>query len=117
MPDDSVKLIVIGEPASKANSRRFIRPGLIIKSKKALSYADLFRFQVKALPSLIEGPLAIAIEINYASMRPDLDPSLIFDLLQGLVYANDRQLVEQHIFRGIDRTNPHARIAVWKVGP
>lgn len=84
-----------GEPASKANSRRIVLRGgrpASIKSVKALSYVETARRQVKPPPALFLGPLAIEIRIHYASERPDLDPSLILDLLQGLVYANDRQI-------------------------
>jgi len=84
-----------GEPASKANSRRLVRIGgrmRSIKSAKALSYVDEARAQIKPPPELFLGPLAIEIRIHYASERPDLDPSLILDLLQGLIYANDRQI-------------------------
>jgi hypothetical protein len=40
--------IIFGEPASKANSRRVVHYGgmsRLIKSKKALSYSDVFRQQ------------------------------------------------------------------------
>ena len=86
---------IYGEPASKANSRRLVtinsRPRSI-KSAKALSYVQAARAQIKPPPALFAGPLAIDVRIHYASERPDLDPSLILDLLQGLVYENDRQI-------------------------
>ena len=110
---------IFGEPASKSNSRRLVwgrgRPK-IIKSAKALSYADAFPLQVKKLPKLLEGELAIWMVIHYASHRPDLDESLILDCLQGLVYKNDRQVRERHIFHAIDKTNPRAEIVVCKRG-
>ena len=40
--------IIFGEPASKANSRRVVHYGgmsRLIKSKKALTYSDVFRQQ------------------------------------------------------------------------
>ena len=93
--------IIFGEPASKANSRRVVRFGgmsRLIKSQKALNYSDVFRQQCKPLAVLMTGDLRITMHIYYASRRPDLDESLILDLLQGLVYVNDRQVKERHTY-------------------
>jgi hypothetical protein len=80
-----LSLIIFGEPASKANSRRVVRYGgvsRLIKSKKALSYSDVFLQQCPTLPTLMSGDLRITLHIYYASRRPDLDESLILDLPQ-----------------------------------
>jgi Holliday junction resolvase RusA-like endonuclease len=108
-------LTVLGEPASKANSRRIIRRGgrlMSIKSAKALSYADHFNAQVKAAPTLLEGELRVDMWIHYASQRPDLDESLILDLLQGKAYLNDRQVKERHVYHCIDKQNPRTTILI-----
>jgi Holliday junction resolvase RusA-like endonuclease len=107
-------LVVNGEPASKANGRRVVRIGGIsrsIKSKKALSYADAFLLQVQPVEPLLEGELAMTLHIYYASQRPDLDESLILDLLQGVLYKNDRQVRERHVYHFIDKLNP--RTEIW----
>jgi len=115
------QFVVYGEPASKANSRRLVsfkrkggagtRPALI-KSQKALDYNDAFRLQCPKLSPLIEGDVSVTITIYYATRRPDLDESVILDAMQGLVYLNDRQVKEKHIFWGLDKTNPRAEIIV-----
>ena len=113
-----VSQIIFGEPASKANSRRVVHYGgmsRLIKSKKALTYSDVFRQQCKTLPTLMTGDLKITLHIYYASRRPDLDESLILDLLQGYVYANDRQVKERHCYWGLDPENPRAEITVEKI--
>ena len=110
--------IIFGEPASKANSRRVVRYGgmsRLIKSAKALSYSDVFRQQCKPLATLMTGDLRVTLHIYYASRRPDLDESLILDLLQGYVYANDRQVKERHCYWGLDPENPRAEITVEKI--
>ena len=64
----------------------------------------------------LEGRLAIEATIYYASRRPDLDASLIFDILQKAgVYLNDRQLEEQHLFKCFDKENPRSEITVWRL--
>lgn len=107
--------IIFGEPASKANSRRVVNIGgmsRLIKSQKALNYADVFKQQVKAITPLITQDVKITMTIYYASRRPDLDESLILDLLQGVVYVNDRQVKEKHIYWGLDKENPRTEIIV-----
>ena len=110
--------IIFGEPASKANSRRVVHYGgmsRLIKSKKALTYSDVFKQQCKPLSTLMTGDLRVTLHIYYASRRPDLDESLILDLMQGLIYENDRQVKERHCYWGLDPENPRAEIIVEKI--
>ena len=113
-----MKLLIQGEPASKANSRQLVtikgRPAFI-KSKKARDYMHSAKLQAqaqwKAKP--LEGPIAFTATIWYASQRPDLDASVLFDALQGICYANDRQVREIHLKHAIDRANPRAEVELW----
>jgi hypothetical protein len=122
-PDDStvndgaqaLSQTILGEPASKANSRRVVRIGgmsRVIKSAKALSYADFFKHQCQPLVPLLDGDVRVTLHIYYASRRPDLDESLILDLLQDVVYINDRQVKEKHIYWHLDPENPRTDILV-----
>jgi hypothetical protein len=110
--------IIFGEPASKANSRRVVRFGntsRLIKSQKALNYSDVFRQQCKPLAKLMTGDLRVTLHIYYASRRPDLDESLILDLMQGLIYENDRQVKERHTYWHLDPDSPRSLILVEKI--
>lgn len=114
----AISQIIFGEPASKANSRRVVHFGgmsRLIKSKKALSYSDVFKQQCKPLATLMTGDLRVTLRIYYASRRPDLDESLILDLMQGLIYENDRQVKERHCYWGLDPENPRSEIIVEKI--
>jgi Holliday junction resolvase RusA-like endonuclease len=109
------KAEIKGEAASKSNSRRMVSIGgkpRLIKSKKALDYSDAFRMQVKPLEHLIEEDVQVKIKIYYATRRPDLDESLILDLLQGVAYKNDRQVKRKLIEWGLDRVNPRCIIEI-----
>ena len=114
----TLSFTILGEPASKANSRKMVyvrgKP-MFIKSAKALSYADAFKLQCPHCQPL-EGDVAVHMKIWYASRRPDLDESLILDLLQGVAYTNDRQVREKHIYWGLDRDNPRTEILVEGIG-
>lgn len=107
--------VFYGEPASKANSRRVVRIGnqsRLIKSAKALTYAEMFKEQARPVSPLVTQDVRVTMFIYYASRRPDLDESLILDLLQGVFYVNDRQVKEKHIYWGLDKDNPRAEIIV-----
>jgi hypothetical protein len=114
----ALSLTIFGEPASKSNSRRMVRFGSmsrLIKSAKALSYSDAFKQQVAKLDyEPFVDDVVVIMTIYYASRRPDLDESLILDLLQGVTYLNDRQVKEKHIYWGLDKENPRCEIMVTK---
>lgn len=121
---------ILGEPVSKANSRQLVtikgRPAFI-KSKKALAYE---RDAVLQIPStakqMLQGKIKITVRMFYASERPDLDESIVLDVLQSRfkngelvrpgVYVNDRQVREKHIYHGIDKRQPRAEIEIEEIG-
>lgn len=111
----SVRLILHGEPASKANSRRLVTirgQARLIKSQKALDYVAAVKRTYPPLVPLLEGDLRMTADVYYASRRPDLDVSLILDALQDIVYRNDRQVREMHLYHHLDRANPRAEITL-----
>ncbi|ACC72563.1 hypothetical protein PPMP20_26635 [Paraburkholderia phymatum] len=133
-----------GEPASKANSREIVarkvrsktdgtlktRP-MSIKSDKARNFE---RDALKQIPPSarvrMTGPVRVILKIFYATERPDLDESVILDVMQdrfrtvtvkGIerrelvyhgVYRNDRQVRQKFVFHGIDRVNPRAEVVI-----
>lgn len=121
---------ILGEAASKANSRRIVAIGgkpRSIKSAKALNYEQSAILQIPAAAKvMMKGSLRVTMHIFYASERPDLDESVILDVMQAKflgtgkarivvrrgVYENDRQVRERHIYHGIDKANPRAEIIV-----
>lgn len=113
-----ISLYILGEPASKSNSRKFVLFGKtprFIKSDKARAYVEQFLSQCQTLPVLMTGDLKVTMHIYYASRRPDLDETLILDLMQGRIYENDRQVKERHTYWGLDKENPRAEITVEKI--
>jgi hypothetical protein len=140
----AVAFVIRGEPASKANSREIVtrrfrnkadgvmktRP-MSIKSDKARDYERAAILQIPAHARVeLTGPVRVTMRIFYASERPDLDESVILDVLQSRyrtvrrkgkdvrelirkgVYVNDRQVKQKFVMHGIDRANPRAEIVV-----
>lgn len=113
--DTIYEAVIHGEPASKANSRRIVQHGNIsrsIKSKKAIGYSKLFGAQTVTEDGLFNKDVAVYAKVWYCSRRPDLDESLILDLLQDVAYANDRQVRAKLIFWGKDKENPRTHLIV-----
>jgi len=110
-----VYLSVPGEPASKANSRKIANVhGIrrVVKSNKALSLERMWQFLCPKLSRLLDGDLTVNIWLYYASRRPDLDESLVLDLLQHRVYKNDRQVREKHVYHRLDPAAPRSEVLV-----
>ena len=106
---------ILGQPYSKANSRRAVLiKGVtrFIKSDKARAYVEAFAKQCPVLDPMFEGDVHVEAVIYYETRRPDLDESLILDCLQGRVYRNDRQVRSKYIVGRIDREEPRAIITV-----
>jgi hypothetical protein len=139
-----VEFTLLGEPASKANSREIVtrkvrskidgklktRP-MSIKSDKARDYErDALKQVPPAARVRMTGPVRVILKIFYATERPDLDESVILDVLQDRwqtirrksgdtrelvyhgVYRNDRQVRQKFVFHGIDRANPRAEVVI-----
>lgn len=138
----AIVFTILGEPASKANSRvlstigpKHAKRTILRKGDKALSYE---RDALRQIPPVarvrLEGPVAVTLRIFYASERPDLDESIVLDVLQDRwanvksrshgvvtkertlmqhgVYRNDRQVREKHVYWGLDRVNPRTEVCV-----
>ncbi|MEK7125078.1 MAG: hypothetical protein AAB864_01650 [Patescibacteria group bacterium] len=104
---------------SKANSRRLARFGTrpaSIKSAKALKYASDVSLQAPKLATLLAGRLRVTARVFYASERPDLDLSVLWDSLQGKIYTNDRQLREMHLHHAVDKLNPRTELEFEEIG-
>lgn len=132
-----IRITILGEPASKANSRReAVNPKtgrrMVIKSAKALSWQESALQQIPPAARVqFEKPVRIDMRIYYASERPDLDESLILDVLQDQfvkiagkrilsqrgIYHNDRQIREKHVYHAIDKRNPRVVIQVQEITP
>lgn len=113
-----VTFTIFGEPASKANSRKVVRFGnrtAMIKSDKARGYVPVAQSQMPKGLVPTTKDVCVEMVIHYASRRPDLDESLILDIMQGYVYANDRQVKRKIIYWQLDRDNPRSVIRVYEI--
>jgi len=113
--NNKTSFVILGEPASKSNSRKIVNFGkrmALIKSQKARNYEKIFADQCPVLKNLIETDVKVELIIYYASRRPDLDESVILDCMQGKIYVNDRQVKQKHIYWGLDKERPRTHVRV-----
>ena len=110
-----IRFTILGEPASKANSRQIVTIGgrpSVIKSKKARSYeADALRQIPPAARQRIEGPVRVTLRIFYASERPDLDEAVVLDVLQDR-YQTERKPERHTVFEGMHTVAPAEKVRV-----
>lgn len=110
---------VLGNLQSKANSRRMIRPGLVIKSKVALEFEQSALLQLKAPMrgrKPFEGDVACEFEVYYKTRKSDIDTSLMRDILQKAgVYLNDRQIAQVLETKHLDKTNPRVEMLIYEL--
>ena len=70
----------------------------------------------------LEGPVSVKALVYFPSLRGDLDNRLkvLLDALEGIAYADDRQVYELYAIRMLDRENPRVEITVtqyWDTRP
>lgn len=109
---------ILGEPASKANSRKIVKFGnrmASIKSDKARRYWKSAEEQLPRGIVPTKKDVCVEMVIYYATRRPDLDESLILDIMQGYVYENDRQVKQKKIYWQLDRDQPRSVIRVYEL--
>lgn len=124
------RFVIPGEPAAKGNSREIVSIGgqpRLRKGDKALAFEAVAGRHVPKLEEPYEGDVAVYVRVFYATRRPDLDASLVYDALQtrrvqvgaGIIMeprliANDRQ-VRLKIEEGfVDPARPRVEVAVYK---
>lgn len=114
-----------GKVVSKANSRRATRSGLFIKSADALAFEQTAWAQIPHDLTPMVGDVLFIATIYYANYRPDLDESLLLDVLQQRknkagnvffngVYLNDRQVKAKIILHAIDKERPRVEFTVMR---
>ena len=112
-------LTIVGELVSKANSRRLVtihgKPRFI-KSAKALVWEEAAHLQIPQdhrglFPG---GDIGVRVVVYYKTKANDIDPSLLFDVLQRAnVFGNDRQIREYFARKEWDKINPRTEFTIY----
>jgi crossover junction endodeoxyribonuclease RusA len=67
---------------------------------------------------LVEGDIAITLHVYRKMKRGDLDNRIkpTLDALNGVVYNDDKQIVEIHAYRHDDKNNPRVEVVIESKG-
>ena len=100
-----------------ANRYWELRRNRIVVTDEALAYKDEVRLQLSQYAPLM-GNVAVNFTVFRPAKRGDLDnyAKVMFDALNGLVWKDDKQVVEIHSFRDDDKYNPRVEFLVYEVG-
>lgn len=81
-------------------------------SQAAKDFKDEVRWTVKG--ELMQGRLSATIWLHRPNNKTDIDnfSKLILDSLQGILYENDSQIDELHIYKYVNRKDPHVLVEV-----
>lgn len=117
-------LVILGAPVSSTNSSRILRSRagrpFVLKSAAAMRWQKSAISQLTAAVDwhhgeMIHCPLAVTLRVYRKRKSGDLDnfAKAALDALQRSGWiANDRQVVELHMYRADDATNPRIELTL-----
>lgn len=86
---------------------------MTILSREARAYqARMKTYAVGATP--LDGPVKLTIRVYRPRKTGDWDGTIkpLCDALQGVLYHDDSQIVEAHVFRLDDKVNPRVEVTI-----
>ena len=115
------KVTIYGDVVSKSNQYRIIKIGghaSLKKTDAVKAFEERFYLQNPLRNANISGFFKINLDVYFSSNRKDLDGAfkLILDTLQtSKTIQNDRQCVEIHARKLIDKANPRVEFEIEEV--
>lgn len=115
------RITINGKIPSKSNSYRIVTikgHSHLAKSKQLTQYEQSFYLQCPIRGQMIKGFFKLDIDVYYENMRPDLDGcfKIFLDCLQSCkAIKNDRQCVEIHARKLIDKERPRVEFEIEEV--
>lgn len=89
--------------------------GRLALSDEARAFRELVALIARpCIDSPLEGSLAVTITLYRPRRRGDIDNTTkaTLDALNGIVWHDDKQIDELHIYRKLDREDPRAEVTI-----
>lgn len=107
-----MKVVITGKPISVNalyRGRRFLTPEG--KMTKMVNGAHARR-QYKDKP--LQGDLSVDVDFYFANLKMDIDNALkaLFDSMTGVLWVDDRQIINLSVKKRVDKKNPRTEIQV-----
>lgn len=115
------KIIVRGSPPSKSNTYKIVQicgHATLAKTPKTKEYERLFYAQCPLRDKNITGFFKLTLDVFNENNRKDIDNALkiVLDCLQSCkAIKNDRQCMEIHVRKLIDKTDPRIELEIEEV--
>ncbi len=107
-------------PLPPSTNRLYRRYGAhMVKSAEAQAYEHAAALALRHIDNPLTCAVAVTLAVYFPSKAGDLDnrAKKILDCLQGVAYANDKQVTELHMFRHVDKHNPRVEVTVSEAQP
>lgn len=116
MPTETIKLTLPMPPSANRYWRKTFQ-GRVYVSEEAKAYRQEVGLLTLRSPKPLKGQISVTIRFYRARKSGDLDNRLkiLFDVLQGLVYEDDEQIIEIHAFRFDNRLNPRVEVEIREI--
>lgn len=116
-----IKFTHYGKPISKDNEKIRNKQGRIFKSKRFRQFEQSVRYDAQIAMQgnpPIEGDVRATLVFYFPDKRrTDLfnAPKSVCDALNGVVYIDDKQITEGHLYVRYDKDNPRTEIQIERI--
>lgn len=104
-------------PPSANRLWRTTRQGRMYKTQEAADYGMGVGWIVMEHGiNPMTGPVCLSLQFYRPMQRGDLDNRIkaVLDALNGVLYKDDKQVVELHAFLADDKHNPRVEVTIWE---
>lgn len=115
---DALRSVSITLPIPPLNNSHYNHGGgRVYLTSESRNFRTLVKYTIRQ--ELLEGPVCLTINYYRPRKAGDIDGPLkeCLDALQDVLYKNDNQVVELHVYRGDDKDNPRLEITVSETIP
>lgn len=106
--------LILPPPISANRYWRKFRNRMVVSAEAQAYKREVSLIAAASGLDMLTGDVAIRLDVYREAKRGDLDNKLkvILDSLQGILYADDKQIVEIHARRFDDKHNPRVEVEI-----
>lgn len=86
-------------------------------SDKAKAFRMMAQIALRWTEYQFEGSIAVELHVYRPRKAGDIDGTqkAVFDAMNGLLWVDDKQIIEMHVYRHDDKHCPRVELTVWEV--
>lgn len=115
---DASRSVSITLPIPPLNNSHYSHGGgRVFLTNESRNFRTLVKYTIRE--ELFDGPVCVNIKYYRPRKSGDIDGPLkeCLDALQDVLYKNDNQVIELHIYRGDDKDNPRLEVTISETYP